>query len=237
MLTELEGTLTEEGPMLPAAAVTTRSDGTDMDVAIRRVLGGETEAFEEMLVHIEGKVLAVAWRMLGDRDQARDAAQEIYLRIFRSLDRFRLGEDFHAWAYRITVNVCLDHLKARGPTAPELMDLPDYGHVHPEEGILHDQRRALVRRALTTLTPAERAALILRDLEGLPTEQVAQTLGIRAATVRSQISSARSKLQIFCSRLLGTGRPSGPGGRNVAPSSPTGPGQTPLSQLLRRGES
>lgn len=232
MLTGLEGTLTEEGPLLPAVAPSVRTGNASLDAAVVRVLGGETAAFEDLLVHIEGKVLAVAWRMLGDREQARDAAQEIYLRIFRSLDRFRLGEDFHGWCYRITVNVCLDHLKARGPAAPELMDLPDPCHVHPEEGILQDQRRALVRRALTTLTPAERAALVLRDMEGLPTEQVAQTLGIRAVTVRSQVSSARSKLQVFCSRLLRKGGPPAP------PSTPTGcPGQAQPPCPLRRGES
>ena len=65
-----------------------------------------------------------------------------------------------------------------------------------------DQRRALVRRALHSLTPAERAALVLRDMEGLSTEETAKALGVRPATVRSQVSNARAKVQAFCARWM-----------------------------------
>lgn len=195
MTTTLDSTLVEEGAPAFAAAGA-------VEASILRIRAGEVEAFGDLMALIEGKVLAVAWRMLGDREPARDAAQEIYLRIYRSLDRFRLGEDFHGWCYRITVNVCLDHLKARGPASPELQEVPDPHHADPSEAILLDQQRALVRQALGCLTPAERAALVLRDLEGLSTEAVAQALGVRPVTVRSQVSSARSKIQSFCSRFL-----------------------------------
>ncbi len=194
MTTTLDSALVEEGA--PATATGA------VEASILRIRAGELEAFEDLMVLIEGKVLAVAWRLLGDREPARDAAQETFLRIYRSLDRFRLGEDFHGWCYRITVNVCLDHLKARGPVSPELPEVPDPHQADPEEAVLLDQRRALVRQALGSLTPAERAALVLRDLEGLDTEAVARALGVRAVTVRSQVSSARAKVQRFCSRFL-----------------------------------
>jgi RNA polymerase sigma-70 factor (ECF subfamily) len=73
-----------------------------------------------------------------------------------------------------------------------------------EEAVLLEQRRVLLQRALGTLTPAERSALVLRDLEGLSTEEVARALGVRPVTVRSQISNARTKLNAFCARLLRT---------------------------------
>ena len=177
-----------------------------VDELITCTLGGDLEAFDALMTLFEPRVLSLAWRLLGDRDQARDAAQEVFLRIFRSLVSFRQGENFQAWTYRITVNVCADHARKRGPfmAGPEVLESTD--HAHPgdtaEEAVLLGERRALVRRALDTLTAAERAALVLRDLEGLTTREVAQTLGVQPVTIRSQLSSGRAKLQLFCAGLL-----------------------------------
>lgn len=178
---------------------------------VRRIRGGELEAFDELMVRVERPVLAVAWRILGERELARDAAQETYLRLFRSLDSFRLGEPFLPWVHRIVAHVSLDMARKRGPVPVPLEDLmatlPQDTQRCAEAEALKAQQRALVCRALDTLTPAERSALVLRDLEGLDTEAVAQALGVKAATVRSQISSARSKVQAFCHRLLTLGGP------------------------------
>ena len=190
-------------PAAPAAI----ADG--LDSLILRIRAGEKDAFELLMAQTEGRVLGLAWRLLGSRDQARDAAQEVFMRIYRSLDSFRLGESFPAWTARITVNVCADHARRRGPfsQATELEQLPHPASEDLVEAILTDQRRALLRQALAALTPAERSALVLRDLEGLSTEEAAAALGIRPVTVRSQISSARTKLRTFCERLLN--RPKG----------------------------
>jgi RNA polymerase sigma-70 factor (ECF subfamily) len=178
-----------------------------VDGLITRTLGGELEAFDTLMILAEPRVLGVAWRLLGNRDQARDAAQEVFLRIFRSLASFRQGENFQAWMYRITVNVCADHARKRGPAmaAPEVLESAT--HAHPgaeaaEETVLLAERRALVRQALDTLTAAERAALVLRDLEGLSTNEVARTLGVQPVTIRSQLSTGRAKVQLFCAGIL-----------------------------------
>lgn len=180
------------------------------DHLVRRIRSGEVEAFDQLMILVERPVLAVAWRILGDRDLARDAAQETFLRIFRSLDSFRLGEPFLPWVHRIAANASLDQARRRGP-APvaleDLGDLPQDTHGCAEALAVQDQQRELVRRALSTLTPAERSALVLRDLEGLDTEEVARALGVKAVTVRSQVSSARSKVQAFCRRMLTLGGP------------------------------
>ncbi|NWJ40202.1 MAG: RNA polymerase sigma factor [Geothrix sp.] len=173
---------------------------------IQRILGGEVDAFEDLMARTEARVLALAWRMLGDRHLAEDAAQETYLRVFRSLHTFRLGERFEAWLVRIAVNVCRDLARKRGPLPVPLdaMDtLPgDPAAADAEETALLYQRRALVHRALESLPQAERAALVLRDLEGLSTEEAARILGVRPVTIRSQAASARAKVQAFCARLL-----------------------------------
>ena len=185
-----------------------------LEQLVRRIRAGETDAFELLLRRTEARILALAWRILGDRHLAEDAAQETYLRVFRSLTSFRLGEPFEAWMLRIAVNVCYDLARKRGPRSlpPETLDAleGDAASMGAEETVLLHQRRALVQRALSSLPHSERAALVLRDLEGLSTEEAARILGVRPVTIRSQVSSARAKIQVFCSRLLNTphgGRP------------------------------
>lgn len=200
MSLELEAELMEEGPLAPP-------EPAPVDGILTRIRGGETEAFEALMALTEMKVLGLAWRLLGDRDQARDAAQEVFLRIHRSLGTFRLGDNGQAWMYRITVNVCCDHARKRGPLMVssdhlETLDHAQAGMESAEAAVLLTERRALVRQALGTLTPAERMAMVLRDLEGFATDEVARTLGVRPVTVRSQISSARAKVQVFCAALM-----------------------------------
>lgn len=176
---------------------------------IARAQSGDATAFDEIMVQHERRVVAIAWRMLGNREEARDAAQETFLRVYRHLHKFDLERDFAGWLYRITVNVCRDHMRRRGrmtsideSEAAELIA----SDTDIEAGALRSQQRALVVRALSTLSQKERAALVLRDLEGLATEEVARILGSTPTTVRSQISTARAKIKNFRDRLLRTGR-------------------------------
>lgn len=187
---------------LPAPNVDPRS----LDLLIERAAGGDTRAFEGLMQATERRVVAVAWRLLGDREQTRDAVQEVYLRVHRSLSRFRRGEDFHAWLHRIAVNVCHDLARKRRPAA-SLDDVPEPAVDGVSEAdLLAAERWRHLREALATLPAGERAALVLRDLEGHSTEEVARLLGTRPATVRSQISTARAKVRLFCDRVLGGAR-------------------------------
>ena len=176
---------------------------------------GDAAAFERIMLDTERKVVATAWRMLGNREDARDAAQEVYLRVYKYLDRFKPEQDFNGWLYRITINVCRDAARKRGTTsggeffaartderaATESIS-PD---MNAEENAIRAQQRSILMSALGTLPEKERAAIVLRDLEGLTTEEVARVLRSRPVTVRSQISSARTKLKIHCARLLNKG--------------------------------
>ena len=185
---------------------------------VARARAGDATAFERIMSETERKVVATAWRMLGNREDARDAAQEVYLRVYKYLDRFKPEQDFQGWLYRITINVCRDAARKRhGATgggdffaarqgddehlAPERASLD----ADAEENAIRAQQRSMLMRALETLPEKERAAFVLRDLEGLSTEEVARVLRSRPVTVRSQISSARTKLKIHCERLLRKG--------------------------------
>lgn len=178
---------------------------------VTRARAGDALAFERIMLATEQRVVSIAWRMLGNRDDARDAAQEVYLRVFKYLARFRAGEDFRGWLYRITINVCHDFARKRR-LAGQFEEIalgqervafeaagPDGD---PENLALHAQQLALLRRALQALPMKERAALVLRDLEGFTTEEVARVLGSRPVTVRSQVSSARAKIKTYCDKLL-----------------------------------
>ena len=190
---------------------------------VARARAGDAAAFERIMMETERKVVAVAWRMLGNREDARDAAQEVFLRVYKYLDRYRPEQDFNGWLYRITINVCRDAARKRGsrpgaarscPTgrgeperaAPEVAS----SDLNAEEQAIRAQQRALLMSALESLPEKERAAVVLRDLEGLTTEETARVLRSRPATVRSQLSSARAKLKLHCERLL-----SRRGGRKV----------------------
>jgi RNA polymerase sigma-70 factor (ECF subfamily) len=172
--------------------------------AIRTVKGGDTRAFEQIMIATERRVALLCWRILGDADEVKDAMQEVFLRVFRHLERFDERRDFMGWLFRITVNVCRDHVSSRRKRSAVFTDLDD-AHAIAEDNRLDDriaaqQELALLSRAVDSLPEKERLALILRDVEEIPTEQVAQILGSRPATVRVQISSARAKIRKLMER-------------------------------------
>jgi RNA polymerase sigma-70 factor (ECF subfamily) len=184
---------------------------------VARAKAGDAEAFDELMALTQRRVVSVAWRMLGNEADARDAAQETFLRVYRNLDRFKPEQSFEAWLYRITVNVCYDvgRKRRRYDTRHEPFDVDsDHGPgalAGPDdleaEADLR-QRREIVARALASLPERERAAVVMRDFEGRTTEEVAAILGTKPVTVRSQISVARAKLKSYCERALRGGRKS-----------------------------
>ena len=175
-------------------------DGIDALAAlVERAREGDGRAFDRLMLETQERVVGLSWRLLGSREDARDAAQEVYLRVFRHLGRFRAGEDFRAWLYRITVNVCRDAARRRRRTPVTDAAPPDPGRpAEAEEELLGAERWERLLEALAALPAKERAALVLRDLEGLTSEQVARVLGSRPGTVRGQIASARMRIRRFC---------------------------------------
>ena len=176
------------------------ADGTSgLAALVERAREGDGRAFDRLMLETQERVMGLAWRLLGGREDARDAAQDVYLRVFRHLGRFRAGHDFHGWLYRITVNVCRDAARRRGRAPVVDGPAPDPGQPpRAEEELLGAERWNRLLEALAALPSRERAALVLRDLEGLTSEQVARVLGSRPATVRGQIASARMRIRRFC---------------------------------------
>jgi RNA polymerase sigma-70 factor (ECF subfamily) len=185
------------------------SDQTSLALLIKRAVNGDTAAFEQIMIHAQQRVMAVTWRMLGNEADARDASQEVFLRVYKYLKRFRQDQDFFAWLYGITVNVCRDFLKERqnhGHRFVPLSEGAEGAHFEitadAESIVAQAQQRELIAKAIALLPFKERASIVLRDMEGCSTEEVAQIMKSSATTVRSQISSARKKIRAYCQKQL-----------------------------------
>jgi RNA polymerase sigma-70 factor, ECF subfamily len=178
-----------------------RRDGEAETTAeiVSRALNGDRAAFEEIVLLHERRVLTLAYRLLGTSEDAQDAAQEVFLRAFRYLRRFDPTKPMEPWLVRMTVNVCRvagrKRSRKRSFIVPD--ELPDYVDVgkNPHAQLYAEEQKQLLYEALGTLGEKERAAVVLRDIEGFTTAEVAEILGTVEATVRSQISFARLKIR------------------------------------------
>jgi len=172
---------------------------------LERARAGDLEAFDEVMRLHEKQVLGTALRLLGNLEDAEDAAQETFLRLYKNLNRLRSDvQEIKAWLYRVTVNVCNDMRRQRhsGPSEPLGALDPASNRPDPESAWAGQERSRLVEMALKTLPEKERAAVVLRDMQGLSTREVARILGSSEVTVRSQICVAREKLKKFTDRYL-----------------------------------
>jgi RNA polymerase sigma-70 factor, ECF subfamily len=177
---------------------------------IRAARDGDERAFEEIMLASERRVALLAWRILGDAEEVKEATQETFLRVFRHLRRFDERLDFFGWLFRIGVNVCRDIEKKRrrrwifAPVDEGLSVASDARGA--DEAMAARDDAALLARAIGALPAKERLAVILREVQELPTEEVAIILGSSPATVRVQVSKARVKMRVWIEAWRGGAR-------------------------------
>lgn len=197
------GTGTNELALTPTGLTSDRHDATEPETAawVRRARAGDGDAFTLLVVRHERMVLRTALRLLGRLDLAQDAAQETFLRFHRYLHRVDETRELGPWLYRLVVHACHDSTRrsraVRLVSLAEIDDLEGTGCADVEGPAERAQQLRLVRAALATLPEKERAAIVLRDLEGLTSVEVARVLGSSEGTVRSQVASARLKIKCF----------------------------------------
>jgi len=169
------------------------SDGASDRALVEAARAGDRHALDSLLRSHFDRLHALCWRMTGGGPDADDATQEALVAIVRGLDRFDARSRFSTWAYRVTVNACLDELRRRGrrprPTADADLDRAASG-AGPEA----TADRVDIDRALRQLAPEFRAAVVLRDLCTLDYAEIADVLEIPAGTVRSRIARGRAEL-------------------------------------------
>jgi RNA polymerase sigma-70 factor, ECF subfamily len=174
---------------------------------IARAITGDRAAFEQIVLLHERRVLTLAFRLLGTPEDAQDATQEVFLRAFKYLRRFDSSKPLEPWLVRMTVNVCRGAGRKRSKSrelfiAGDGIQSEDPGR-NPYAQLRAEEQKRFVYDALAGLAEKERTAIVLRDIEGLSTAEVAGILGTAEATVRSQISVARLKMRKAIARMKG----------------------------------
>ena len=185
-------------------------EAVTVESVIARAKAGDSRAFEALMVKYQRQVVGTSLRLLGNLDDARDASQEVFLRLYKYLHTLDETRQIEPWLYRVTVNVCRDLSRKRASSIhvsyEQEVDSGALAEIVCKTDIESDlalaQEQQIIREALVTLSEKERSALVLRDLEGLTTEEVAKILGSSPVTVRTQISAARVKIKKYRDRIL-----------------------------------
>jgi RNA polymerase sigma-70 factor (ECF subfamily) len=178
------------------------------DSLIEQCLAGDQVAWEQIVRQNWRKVFNVAYKFVGKHDEAEDLTQDIFLKIFKALKSFDRRANFQTWIISISRNLCIDHYRsvrkerqtiARDVDSSELQPAtPDRGPYAQAE---HQDLRAQLRQALETLPVTLRTAVVLRDLQELSYQEIADRLGLPEGTVKSRINRGRIELAHQLRRL------------------------------------
>jgi RNA polymerase sigma-70 factor (ECF subfamily) len=172
----------------------------DDSILVQRARLGEGEAFEELVRRYRNEVFALAYHFVRDREEAWDASQEVFIKAYRALARFRGEAAFKTWLMRITANQCKDCLKRRRVETVALDEALGVSAVPgrvsgPSQALEAQETSRAIAAAIEMLPAKHRTAFILREFEGLSYEEMAQVIRCRIGTVMSRLHHARRKLQ------------------------------------------
>ena len=192
--------------MHPPQSVQSYGEGTGQDVPeellVQRAADGDPAAFDWLMRRYQDAVFNMLYRMTGNQDLAFDLVQDTFLKAYRSIDTFRHGARFYTWVYRIAVNSLRSHWRKQGrlPTEQSLDEDPgEYiapsTSNNPADLAEAGETDAIVQRSISTLPEHQRMVLVLRDVEALEYEQIAEMLQLNIGTVKSRLHRARIALK------------------------------------------
>lgn len=194
-------------------------DERDEAALIERLRARDETAFNDLVRAYERRVFGLMLRMLGRREEAEDLAQEVFVQVFKAIDQFRGESKLSTWIYRIGINLCKNHTKymqrRHANEQDEFEPLAERGPMsnakgttvgdiaRPDDMLVGRQIEHVVQRAIDSLDPEFKEALILRDVEDLSYEEIAQITGVPDGTVKSRIHRARAQLKAAVEKALG----------------------------------
>ena len=180
---------------------------------VEQVQRGEKQAFDVLVLKYQNKIIQLVNRYVHDSDEARDVAQEAFIKAYRAIGRFRGDSAFYTWLYRIAINTAKNYLVASGRRPPrsdiDAQDAEQYEgatglkeYATPERLLQKDEIQGAIAEAIDALPDDLRTAITLRELEGLSYEEIAQTMDCPIGTVRSRIFRARDAIDTRLKPLL-----------------------------------
>lgn len=186
---------------------------------VERLRARDERAFNALVQHYERRVYGLVLRMLGNRQEAEDLAQEVFVQVFKAIDQFRGESKLSTWIYRIAINLCKNRSKyLQRRHANEQDDYDAFGDraplsaakgtttgsiARPDDLLQGMQVERAVQLAISALEPEFREALVLRDVEDLSYEEIGQITGLPEGTVKSRIHRARAQLRAALEQHLG----------------------------------
>ena len=187
-----------------ARTVTEASAPSDADV-IEKARTGDHAAFRVLVERYQGRAYRLALRVLRDEEQARDAVQDAFLKVYGSLHRFEGRSSFYTWLYRLVMNLCLDmkrrdrsdrHVEWNEEQASHVAEGPgSRDFADPDEQLGRSELRRLVARAIDALPEDARRTIQLREIDGLSYAEIAESLGVPKGTVMSRLHYARRRVR------------------------------------------
>jgi RNA polymerase sigma-70 factor (ECF subfamily) len=191
----------------------------DDSVLVQQSQRGDTTAMERLILRYQNRIYNVILKMCGNADDAAELAQETFVKVIESIDKFQGKSSFYTWLFRIAVNLTLNHCQRSSRTATRSLDAeetePDGTATQTLRECLSDERAVdpvavaqsrelceLAKKCLLQLEEPQRAVVVLRDIEGMDYAQIADVLNIELGTVRSRLSRARSSLRDILEAML-----------------------------------
>lgn len=169
----------------------------DEQLLIERSKQNDINAFEKLILAYESKIYNLCFYILKNKEDALDAAQEVSIKIFKSIGKFKGDSKFSTWVYRITYNTCIDHVKKRKDDIPydDFIDSEHTAHNKMDDLIESRELKQEIKNCIMKLNEDFRTIIILRDIDGLSYQEIANILNIEVGTVKSRLSRARETLK------------------------------------------
>ena len=192
-----------------------RNAGDDAGL-IKAFQTGDRAAFDKLVLLHKDRVFSLCYRFLGDYQEAEDSAQDVFVKVFRSLGRFRFESSFSTWLYRVAVNTCKNRVKSleyrylKKSIRLDNSEIPGKsgqsmegeGGITPMAELEKKERMVLIRKAIDSLPPEQKAVVILRDVEGLSYGEIADITGHKLGTVKSRLARARFGLKKILESII-----------------------------------
>lgn len=192
---------------LPVSSYPQRMVDPDEQALLDRIRAGDSGSFERLVKEQTGRILGLAWRLVGNREEAEDLVQEAFLRLHRALPDFRGDSLVSTWLYRTTTRLAIDHLRRErlkrklfffraDNDAPDPVELASDTRDNPGRKYQSKEAMKMLRQGLNKLSPRQRVIFTLRHHEGLALQEIADHLGLETGTVKSHLHRAVTTLRL-----------------------------------------